>query len=62
MLLLGNEHILWATRKSSAKGLLANNAHAWLLQRELDLPFFIFHPKNVYEQSGTSQQPQGSGA
>ena len=51
MPLLGNEHIFWAaSRKTSAKGLLANHAHAWFLQRELDLPFSIFHPKKTHEQ------------
>lgn len=51
MPLLGNEHVFWAvSRKTSAKGLLANNARAWFLWRELDLLFSIFHPKKGYEQ------------
>lgn len=49
--MLGNEHVFWAiSRKTSAKGLLANNAHAWFLRRELALLFSIFHPKTPYEQ------------
>lgn len=51
MSLLRNEHVFWdISRKTSAKGLLANNARAWFLWRELDLPFSVFQPKKAHEQ------------